>query len=216
MTSPTAPTSSQGPAPSEPDTPTAEHAAPRRRRRSLIAGAAVLTAAALMIPGTYATWSTAATKAVGTIASGHLGITESGTGTWTETTPGLTPATVALTNRLITPGDSFEGVHTYNVTSDGDNVAAVFSMNWATAPVARANLKTEYTVTVGSTTTARIPVGTATPAMPLPKGNSTVTVRVYVDYSPTTGQNETGTQYLANLGAITVHADQVRTGEGFQ
>lgn len=216
MTSPTAPKSSPGPALTEPDSPTETTAPRRHRRRSVIAGGLVLAAAALMLPGTQATWSAAATKAVGTIASGYLGIVESGTGTWTETTPGLTPAPVTLTNRLITPGDSFEGVHTYTVTSDGDNLAARFSMNWTTPKTAVTGVDTAYTVSVGTTTTARTPVGTATAPIDLPKGNSTVTVRLYVSMPATAGQNETPTQSLAGLGAIRVQAEQVRTGGGFQ
>ena len=217
MTSPTDETRPQPPSSAEPD---AAAVGSRRSRfftrGSVLAGTMMLVAAAVMAPATLASWNNDSSSAVGTLTAGELAVAASGTPVWTETTPNITPRNITPAGRLISPGDTFEAKYDYTVSGAGDNLAAAFKVSPSGTQSLPSGVTAQYTVTAGSTTTARTNLNATSAAVRLPSLPSTVTVRLYLTYSATAAQNSSTTNTLVNLNDIKLTADQVRTGGGFQ
>ena len=153
---------------------------------------------------TFALWSDSANVNGGTVNSGTLALTPSGTPAWNDiSTP--TPVPITIADFLIVPGDTIEYTAAFTVDASGDNLSATLDVSDPVAATGDAALLAATTVTQTFTYVGGEPVtdGAITSADDGEVINVTVTV-VFDESTPgTTAQAES-----INLSDMTITLQQ--------
>ncbi|QDE36374.1 alternate-type signal peptide domain-containing protein [Microbacterium foliorum] len=153
---------------------------------------------------TFALWSDSANVNGGTVNSGTLALTPSGTPAWNDiSTP--TPVPITIADFLIVPGDTIEYTAAFTVDASGDNLSATLDVSDPVAATGDAALLAATTVTQTFTYVGGEPVtdGAITSADDGEVINVTVTI-VFDESTPgTTAQAES-----INLSDMTITLQQ--------
>lgn len=153
---------------------------------------------------TFALWSDSANVNGGTVNSGTLALTPSGTPEWNDIST-TTPVPITIADFLIVPGDTIEYTAAFTVDASGDNLSATLDVSDPVAATGDAALLAATTVTQTFTDVGGEPVtdGAITSADDGEVINVTVTI-VFDESTPgTTAQAES-----INLSDMTITLQQ--------
>lgn len=140
---------------------------------------------------TFALWSDSATVNGGSVTSGTLALTPSGTPAWTDLSDDSTIDDI--TSFLIVPGDTIEYTASFVVDASGDNLSATLDVSDPVDATGDAELLAATTVTQSFTDAGGAPVVDGAITSENDGDVINVTVRIEFDEatSGTTAQDET-------------------------
>lgn len=99
--------------------------------------------------GTFAAWNNSVSLGSGSVNTGTLKVTATGSGSWTDTTVTSTHPTATtipnISNFLLVPGDSVEYKTTISVSASGDHLEGTLGF---TNPTITADNASDFTVTI--------------------------------------------------------------------
>ncbi len=176
----------------------------RKEIKAAIAGA--LGVVLLTGGTTFALWSDSENVNGGTVNSGTLALTPSGTPAWNDISNPTTPEPITIEDFLIVPGDTIEYTAAFTVNASGDNLSATLDVSDPVAATGDAALLEATTVTQTFTDVGGEPVtdGAITSADDGEVINVTVTI-VFDESTPgTTAQGES-----ISLSDMTITLQQV-------
>ncbi|NJC24391.1 alternate signal-mediated exported protein [Arthrobacter pigmenti] len=176
-----------------------------------LTGATIAGAAGIVLLAggtTFALWSDSETVDAGTVQSGTLAITPSGTGTWNDISTGTPEDITDISTFLIVPGDTIEYTNSYTVGASGDNLTADLALSTPVDATGDAELVAATTVTQSFTDELGAPVvgGAITSANDGDVITATVTIEFDAATTGTTAQGQ-----ALDLSDLTVSLTQTTT-----
>lgn len=155
--------------------------------------------------GSFALWNSTAEVNVGSVASGNLSITATGTPTWMDVSSDKTPSAIGdISTFKVAPGDTLELTQVVEIDARGDNLSATLSyddLSLLAATAADDALLDELIISLdatGGANVARI-VGTETFAVTPATSTSTVTLTVTIEFPDTVTGAAGGTVDFSTL-----------------